>query len=73
MTIIPSMADRIIYGMIFPAMISIGVSGVTRSCSIEPSSFSRVMASAVSMAEIIIRIMAIRPGTKNRELFCCGL
>ena len=47
--------------------------GETKSTSIVPNSFSRVMEIEVIIAETSINIMVITPGTKVKTLFNSGL
>ena len=53
-----------IYGIVFPKISSMGLSGVTISCSIVPASFSLMMAMEVRSRERIMSNMATMPGTK---------
>ena len=50
-----------------------GRTGDTNSTSIVPSSFSRVMATEVIIAEISIRMITMTPGTKRNTLRISGL
>ena len=49
--------------MVFPNISSIGLSGVTISCSIVPISLSRTIAIEVSRRHISMITKAITPGT----------
>jgi hypothetical protein len=58
-----SSIPRAKYGSSLPRIISDGVTGVERSCSIVPCSHSRATVKDVSMAAITIMMTEIRPGT----------
>ena len=51
-------------GSVLPSISSIGRIGVTINCSIVPISFSRTMASAVSISVTIMMMFTTTPGTK---------
>ena len=51
-------------GSVLPSISSMGRMGVTINCSMVPISFSRTMASAVSISVTIMMMLATTPGTK---------
>ncbi len=61
------------YGATFPATIAHGCNGETRSISIVPVSFSRVIEMAVIIAEMMVRTRAMSPGTNRFTLSSVGL
>jgi len=61
------------YGRVFPSSRSTARSGVARSDSIVPRSFSRTTASAVAIADVTIRMNATRPGTRKIDDRSSGL
>jgi len=56
-----------------PRIIWMGLRGETKSTSMVPNSFSRVMVTEVIRAQIRIRIRVITPGTNMKWLFSSGL
>ena len=61
------------YGKIFPAMSSKEFIGETFICSIVPLSFSLTRDKETLIAAVIRRIIAIRPGIRNRVVCRSGL
>ena len=63
----------IMYGMVFPMIISAGFKGVTISCSMVPASLSLMMAIDVKSSEISMTKKATMPGMKKFLLSRLGL
>ena len=63
----------ITYGTTLPTISSIGRMGVTRICSMVPTSRSRTTAAAVNINDWVCSSMAAMPGMMNHRSFMSGL